>query len=223
MDALIVAIVAGDSAFVERTLKRQPEAVTWKVTADRLVESIPHWLYVGDTALHAAAAVLNEGIVDRLLASGASPRAVNRRGATPLHYVCDLRPRSEGVWSPQSQARIIGVLIAAGAAVDWPDKGGATALHRAVRARGVVAVRELLRHGANVTAALRAGGSTPLHLALTGSGASATANTQDEQLEIVRELLAHGADPLRSDARGRSAMSMARSPAMKLALSRSES
>ena len=40
-----------------------------------------------------------------LLQSGADPNAVNRRGATPLHYACDPRPTSGGTWAGQLRPR----------------------------------------------------------------------------------------------------------------------
>ena len=222
-DALLDAIVAADFSTVRVLLESEPELVRHTILADRLIKSVPHWLYIGDTPLHLAAAALEESIVRCLLDRAADPRAVNRRGASPLHYACDPRPRSGGVWNPEGQARIIDCLIGAGAVVNLADDGGVTPLHRAVRSRGVAAVHELLRHRANVSAALRVNGSTPLHLAVTGSGAGGTADTNGEQLEIVNALLAGGADPACSDARGRSPLSAARSFEIRKALHRTPS
>ena len=79
--------------------------------------------------------------------AGAPANAVNRRGAAALHYACDPRPSSQ-TWDPASQRQIIELLIACEAAVDRPDRGGVTALHRAVRARSPAAVAALLTAGA---------------------------------------------------------------------------
>lgn len=117
--------------------------------------------------------------------------AINRRGATALHYACDPRPLSP-TWDPDGQRRIIELLVSAGATVDQQDRGGVTPLHRAVRARSPAAVAALLSAGADPRAATRKAGSTPLHLAVAPSGASGTAGAGDYQLEIVRLLLAAG-------------------------------
>jgi ankyrin repeat protein len=218
-NVLIDAIVGADFSSVLALLDSDRELVAHTVTADRLIDRI-HWLYVGDTPLHLAAAALDDRLIELLLVRGANPKAVNRRGATPLHYVCDPRPRSKGRWSPEDQVRIIDRLVRAGAVVDLPDDGGATPLHRAVRARGVAAVQALLKHGPDVSARLRARGSTPLHLAVTGSGAGGTADTRREQLEIVEALLACGADPDSCDARGRTPASAAQSAQVREALAR---
>jgi ankyrin repeat protein len=218
--ALFDAIAAGDLAGVKQFVTGAPDFVACTAKSDRLIESIPHWLYTGDTPLHLAAAALRDDIVEFLLNRRADPRTVNRRGASALHYVCDPRPRSGGVWDPLRQVRTIEHLIGAGADMNLPDHGGATPLHRAVRARGVAAVQALLRNGASVSVALRTSGSTPLHLAVTGSGASGTSDTGREQLEIIHALLASGADPRGADSRGRSAEAAARSPEIKRALLR---
>jgi len=100
----------------------------------------------------------------------------------------DLSP----TWDPPAQRRLIDLLVSAGAAVDASDRGGATPLHRAVRARSPAAVAALLSACANPRAATSKAGSTPLHLAVAPTGASGTAGASDLQLEIVRLLLAAG-------------------------------
>jgi ankyrin repeat protein len=162
------------------------------MVADVLVESIPHWLYVGDTPLHLAAASLRLWAAQLVLRYEADPNATNRRGATPLHYACDPRPNSGGTWDPPAQVALITQLLESGADVNAVDRGGITPLHRAVRARSPAAVRELLRHGAQVDA--RSGrGSTPLQLAGHTTGAGGTAGTAAEQREILDLLVQHGA------------------------------
>ena len=76
---------------------------------------------------------------------------------------------------PGRERRIIELLVSAGAAVDQPDRGGVTPLHRAVRARSPAAVAALLSAGADPGAATRKAGSTALHLAVAPTGASGTA------------------------------------------------
>jgi len=53
---------------------------------DFFFTEIAHCLYVGDTALHMAAAAFRRPIAELLIAHGADCRAKNRRGAEPLHY-----------------------------------------------------------------------------------------------------------------------------------------
>jgi ankyrin repeat protein len=149
-------------------------------------------LYQRDTPLHLAAAGLRYGAAHALLAAGTSVDAVNRRGATVLHYACDARP-SSATWDPAAQRRIIELLVSRGAAVDRPDRGGVTALHRAVRARSPAAVAAMLSAGADPRAATKKTGSAALHLAVAPTGASGTANTGSLQIEIIRMLLAAGA------------------------------
>lgn len=167
-----------------------PSMASVRASKDRLFDRIPHWLYAGDTPLHLASAALQPDVVSALLAAGSDAAAVNRRGATALHYACDPRPHSGGVWDPAGQVRIIDLLVNAGAPVSLPDRGGATPLHRAVRARSAAAVRCLLSHGADVRARLKKSGSTPLDVARTGSGASGTAGARDDQQQIIAALLA---------------------------------
>src|SRR5262244_2953847 len=139
MDPIFEAVLGSDKA-VAQLLRRSPDLSQARVRQDYLVETIPHWLYVGDTPLHLAAAALQTGAAKLLLESGANANAENRRGATPLHYACDPRPKSVGTWNPVKQAELIELLFKHGSRLDHADRGGATALHRAVRARSPAAV-----------------------------------------------------------------------------------
>jgi ankyrin repeat protein len=198
------AILASDDELA-RLLKQAPQEARTRATHNVLLEAIPHWLYVGDTGLHLASAALRVGAVTLLIESGAELDAANRRGATALHYACDPRPSSGGVWAPAVQEILIARLVGHGAAIDRGDNGGATALHRAVRARSAAAVRALLQAGARVDCRLKRQGSFPLHLAVQSTGAGGTAGSLSEQIDIVRLLLHHGADPAAPDAAGRTA------------------
>jgi ankyrin repeat protein len=216
MEPILDAILEDEKVLVQ-LLKRSPELSGWRVPRDHLVETI-HWLYVGDTPLHLAAAALRVKAAQLLLENGADANAENRRGATPLLYVCDPRPMAGGIWDPQKQAELIGLLIQHGAKLQQVDRGGASALHRAVRARSPAAVRALLKAGARVDARLNKGGSTPLHLAVQSTGAGGTAGALSEQLEIIEMLLQHGAGPEARDGRGRSPLDWAKNERILAAL-----
>src|SRR5262249_49959606 len=220
MDPIFEAVLGSDKA-VAQLLRKSPELSQARVGEDYLVEAIPHWLYVGDTPLHLAAAALRTGAAKLLLENGANTNAKNRRGATPLHYACDPRPKSGGTWDPAKQREIIDILVQHGAKLEQVDRGGASALHRAVRARSPVAVRKLLKAGARVDIRLGKRGSTPIHLAVQSTGASGTAGAVSEQLEIIAMLLQHGADPAAKDARGRSAIDWAPNERISSALQKS--
>jgi ankyrin repeat protein len=184
--------MANDPSGIAAIAAVTPAAVAQRMDEDLLVAELPHWLYRGDTPLHLAAAGLRYDAARALLTAGAPVDAVNRRGATALHYACDPRPSSP-TWDPAGQRLLIELLVAYRAAVDLPDRGGVTALHRAVRSRGPAAVAALLAAGADPRAATRKGGSTALHLAVAPTGAGGTAGAGDLQIEIVRMLLAAGA------------------------------
>ena len=206
----------------EAVLANDPSRITAAEAArraedDLYVAELPHMLYRGDTPLHLAAAGLRYAAARALLAAGTPVDAVNRRGATALHYACDPRPLSP-TWDPATQRRIIELLVSAGAAVDQPDRGGVTPLHRAVRARSPAAVAALLAAGADPRAATRKAGSTPLHLAVAPTGASGTAGAGDQQLGIVRLLLAAGATLADSDRNGATVADRINSQALRQAL-----
>jgi ankyrin repeat protein len=217
LDRIFDAILAGD-ADVARVLQSDPGASRSRASCDALVESIPHWLYAGDTPLHLAAAALQRRTVPLLLQAGADPNAVNRRGATPLHYACDPRPASRSAWDPSAQAAVIDCLAAHGADVNHGDRGGATPLHRAVRARSVTAVHQLLALGARTDARLRTRGSSPLHLAAQSTGAGGTAGSLEAQLEIIALLRKSGADAAAVDSAGRTPRDWARNARVAAAL-----
>jgi ankyrin repeat protein len=191
VESIFEAVLANDPAEIATITARTPGAAGQRMEEDLLVAEL-HWLYRGDTPLHLAAAGLRYDAAGALLTAGAPVDAVNRRGAAALHYACDPRPSSQ-TWDPAVQRRVIELLVSHGAAVDRPDLGGVTALHRAVRARSPVAVGALLSAGADPCAATRKVGSTALHLAVAPTGAGGTAGSGELQLEIVRLLLAAGA------------------------------
>ena len=197
----LAAIVADEGEAV-RLVHAVPAIAQARVADERLVEELPHQLYVGDTALHLAAAAVQPRAVAALIAAGADANAANRRRATALHYACDARPNSAQTWSPSKQRSVIELLLDAGSDIEHTDKAGAAPLHRAVRARSPEAVRCLLERGARVDATHGRRRTTPLHIATQATGASGTSGARAEQQAIVALLLEYGADPRAPDANG---------------------
>ncbi|MBO0763087.1 MAG: ankyrin repeat domain-containing protein [Hyphomicrobiaceae bacterium] len=196
--ALVEAIALGDaptasqmlSASPELAHERSKEGASRHLAKDHYLDEIEHDLYVGDTALHIAAAAYQKGIAADLIAKGGDVRAKNRHGAEPIHYAADGVPGSRG-WNPRAQEAMIDCLIKAGADPNAVDKRGVTPLHRAVRTRCAAAVKALLAGGANARAGNK-NGSSPMLLAShsTGRGGSGSIEAKAEQQEILRLLKA---------------------------------
>ena len=201
---LIRAIVNDDERMVTTLIGRSPSlarrhfevGATRQRETDFFFEEIKHYLYAGDTALHAAAAGYRLGIARQLIKSGSDVRAANRRGAEPLHYAADGIPGSRH-WNPGAQADIIALLIDAGADPNALDKSGVAPLHRAVRQRCLGAVDSLLRNRSSVRLRNKSG-STALHLAVQ--------SVQVPDLErTLRLLVGAGADRSVKNNRGETA------------------
>ena len=198
----LLAAIVDDEAKAVRLVRGTPEIARACVIDERLLEEVPHQLYVGDTALHVAAAALRSLAAGALIEAGADSNAENRRGAIALHYACDARPKAGKTWNPSAQKSVIELLLDAGSNIEHKDKSGAAPLHRAVRARSPEAVRCLLERGARVDATHGRRRTTPLHIVTHSTGASGTKGTRAEQREIVELLLRYGADPRARDANG---------------------
>ncbi|MFF5083454.1 ankyrin repeat domain-containing protein [Actinoplanes sp. NPDC000266] len=168
--------------------------------------------WMGETALHAAAAAGSTGAVRMLLGAGATARARRDNGDTPLHRAAtgeiaallieaarEVTPdqHNEHGQTPLHCARdreVTEVLLRRGASLLARDSFGRTPLHDA----GAEKARTLLDAGAQVDARDNFG-ETPLHRALrTGDTA------------LVELLLTEGADPAVRDERGRSPLHLAR-------------
>ena len=201
-------VVDGNIERLTRRLAASPALATMSshVGASRQESSafffadIAHYFYVGDTALHMAAAAFRRQVAAILVAHGANCRAKNRRGAEPLHYAADANR-----WDPTAQAETIEYLISVGADPNALDRSGVSPLHRAVRTRSLAAVRALVDGGADSRLPNKAG-STPLHLAVQPTGRGGTGSTQarEQQAGIVWLLLERGARATDTDGRGRS-------------------
>ena len=152
LSRLMNAIVNDDTSEVARLLASAPclaaesliIGATRQAAREFYYQEIGHYLFAGDTPLHAAAAGYRKDIAEQLLKNGANVAATNRRGATPLHYASDGH-HSSRAWNPKGQAEVISLLIKAGADPNAVDKSGVAPLHRSVRQRCASAVDSLLR------------------------------------------------------------------------------
>jgi hypothetical protein len=213
MNKIFAAIVNDDVSAAKRLLKADAGLATHLVRKPTLYGSrIFHWIYVGDTALHLAAAGYRVEIVRLLLAAGADPNAAkNRRKSSPLHYAADGFITGPA-WDPKKQVETIRCLLQQGADIHLQDMNGATPLHRAVRTRCAAAVRFLLQAGSDPRVRNKPG-STSFHLAVqnTGRGGSGAPAAVSAQREIIKEFLSRGVSPNLKDGRGKSVVDCARS------------
>ncbi len=214
METLLRAILDDDRASVQDLVTADSSLVCRCISEARFYDSkIFHWLYVGDTSLHLAAAGYRVEIVRMLLAAGADPNAaMNHRHSGPLHYAADgyiIGP----AWDPERQTETIKLLLEAGADVNAQDKNGAAPLHRAVRTRCAAAARVLLEAGGDPTLMNNAAGSTAFHLAVqnTGRGGSGTDQARAAQREIIEEFLRIGISPSIKDGNCKSVLDWAKS------------
>src|SRR5262245_44932664 len=213
MNKMVEAIVEGDVRAVKRLLQTDARLATRPFRRAKLYDSdIFHWIYVGDTFLHLAAAGYRVEIVRLLLAAGANPNATsNRRRSSPLHYAADGFITGPA-WDGRKQVETIQCLLAHSANLHLQDMNGATPLHRSVRTRCAAAVRCLLQAGADPTARNKSG-STPFHLAVqnTGRGGSGEAAAINAQREIIQAFLSSGLSPRLKCGKGKTVRDCARS------------
>lgn len=213
MDEIVTAILDDDRPRVRKLLKANRRLATRLIDSARLYESkIVHWIYVGDTALHLAAAGHRVELVRLLLAAGASPNSrMNHRQSGPLHYAADGYINGPA-WNAKRQVRTIQCLLDAGAEINARDKNGAAPLHRAVRTRCAAAVKCLLEAGSDATLRNKPG-STPFHLAVqdTGRGGTGAEAARAAQRQIIHEFLSFGLKPTLKDGKGKSVFDSARS------------
>lgn len=213
MVTLFEAILDDDRAAVQELLTADSSLVSRSTGEARLYTTrIFHWMYVGDTALHLAAAGYRVEIARLLLAAGADPNATtNHRHSGPLHYAADGYITGPA-WDPERQVRTINCLLEAGAELNARDKNGATPLHRAVRTRSAAAALSLLEAGGDPSLTNKPG-STPFHLAVqnTGRGGTGAEEAKDAQRQIIEGFLRFGVSPSLKDGKGKSVLDCARS------------
>ena len=213
MDAILTAILEDDRPRVRTLLKADPRLATCLIDAAQLYElKIFHWIYVGDTALHLAAAGYRVELVRLLLVAGADPNStINHRRSGPLHYAADGYINGPA-WNAKRQVETIQCLLEAGAEINAQDKNGASPLHRAVRTRCAAAVKCLLKAGGNPTLKNKSG-STPFHLAVqdTGRGGTGAEAARTAQRQIIHEFLSFGLNPALEDGNGKSVFDCVRS------------
>lgn len=215
--SLFAAIRRDDRAGVGELLRKSPPLAIHAVAPEAQYESeIAHWIYVGDTALHAAAAGYRVEIAQMLLRAGADPNsAKNHRHSQPLHYAADGYLESPH-WDAKRQVAMIRLLLEAGAEIHGQDQNGATPLHRAVRTRCAAAVACLLDAGGDATIKNKPG-STPFHLAVqnTGRGGSGAEKAKTAQREIIRIFLERGVSAELKDRNGKSVLQWATSESIR--------
>src|SRR2546421_5626581 len=213
MSAILAAILDDDRPRVQQLLKAEPALATCLVDEARLYQSkIFHWLYVGDTALHLAAAGYRVELVRILLAAGADPNStMNHRQSGPLHYAADGYITGPD-WNAKRQVQTIECLLEAGADINAQDKNGASPLHRAVRTRCAAAVKCLLKRGSDAKLKNKSG-STPFHLAVqnTGRGGTGVEAARAAQRRIIHLFLSLGLNPALKDSKGKSVFDWAKS------------
>ncbi len=224
MNEMVAAIVEDDVNAARRLLEADTGLATQTIRRPKLYRSgIFHWIYLGDTLLHLAAAGYRVEIVRLLLASGADPNAAkNMRRSSPLHYAADGFITGPA-WDAKQQVETIRCLREHGANLHLQDMNGATPLHRSVRTRCAGAVRYLLKAGADSTVRNKPG-STPFHLAVqnTGRGGTGAAAAVSAQREIIQSFLSFGLSPNSRCGRGKSVMDCARSLWIRQLLSQGE-
>jgi ankyrin repeat protein len=225
MDAILTAILDDDRPKARELLKANPRLATFLVDEARLYESkIVHWIYVGDTALHLAAAGYRVELVRLLLAAGADPNStMNHRQSGPLHYAADGYINGPD-WNAARQVQTIQCLLDAGADINAQDKNGASPLHRAVRTRCAAAVKCLLERGSDARLKNKSG-STPFHLAVqnTGRGGSGAEAAKGAQRQIIRDFISFGLNPALKDSKGKSVFDWAKSRWIRNILSKNAS
>ncbi len=127
--------------------------------------------------LYLAVKMRRPAIAELLLQSGIAPDAIGPDQRSALSLAAE-----------NADAPTLQLLIEGGANCALPEPGNFTALHHAVRAGSMAAIRALLAAGADANRRDRASGSTPLYLQIGRTDSP-------DHTAIIALLLEHSADP----------------------------
>jgi hypothetical protein len=86
VELIFAAVLADDLSGIAAIVASTSAATAQRMAEDVFVTELTHMLYRDDTPLHLAAAGLRYDAARALLAAGTPVNAVNRRGATALHW-----------------------------------------------------------------------------------------------------------------------------------------
>ena len=207
-DVLMVQWANTEAWLAPVTIGYTLKVISMSAVRTRLEQRLLHAVVQGPVAM-----------IAECVAGGASVRAVDANGHTPL--LCA---------ALASRADSVSALLQAGAPVDDTDRRGNTPLHlAALSGADVVTLDALLKHGSSINAR-NSDGATPLliaafrnaEVATTLLSAGADASVADERgntalqlaagqgrVELLVALLAAGAPPGARNARGETALSLA--------------
>ena len=213
MDTILSAILKDARAKAKDLLRADRDLATRRINEPRLYQSQTfHWTYIGDTALHLAAAGYRVEIARLLLTAGTDPNAMmNHRRSGPLHYAADGYINGP-VWDAKRQVKTILCLLEAGAEVNARTRMAPRPCTVLSELDCAAAVQCLLEAGADPMLRNKSG-SMPFHLAVqtTGRGRSGAAESKAAQQEIIKTFLSLGLTTGLKDGKGKSVLDWAQS------------